>query len=340
MILEASSQALRLRGFDPEILAGLLSDTRLEHYILAAGGCDVEHQRWSCGNLSVDTGRYSFPVRIVGAFPRDRICIGYMRELSVPTWVNGFEADTATIEFYPAGSELNYRAGRRGRWVAIELSESELQAAALRHLGHELELPLREVVSFSVPGRLRRQLDQGIVRVMGQAWVSCAQLEDVHGRIVELLGHLKPNRTEQLMDRARARRRLLAAADEYLATNLGSGFSARRLARAVGVTERSLQRHLRVAYGVTPQHWARCHALHHVRRRLLAGDPSEVTVEGLARESGFRHMGRFSGYYAELFGELPSATLRRVPGAMAIRGLDLESPRDAGGTTDFLDEDG
>lgn len=152
----------------------------------------MRHRRWACRSFSVDIGAYSFPTRVIGTFPHDRLCIGYMRSLTAPTWVNGFEFGMDAIQFYPAGCEMNYRAGSNGEW------------------------------------------------------------------------------------------------------------------------ERCLQMHFLDAYGMTPGRWARCLALHRVRDRLLKTDPARFTVEGVARECGFRHMGRFASYYEELFDEFPSATLTKA----------------------------
>jgi hypothetical protein len=83
-------QSLHLDGFDPDQLAEIVRGGRFEHYILARSKCSVRHQRWACGNFSVDVGYYSFPVRACGAFAADQVCVGYMRALTEPTWVNGF----------------------------------------------------------------------------------------------------------------------------------------------------------------------------------------------------------------------------------------------------------
>ena len=85
---------------------------RFEHYILARSKCNVRHQRWACGSFSVDVGYYSFPVRACGAFAADQACVGYIRALTEPTWVNGFAFGLDAIQFYPPGCELNYRAGQ------------------------------------------------------------------------------------------------------------------------------------------------------------------------------------------------------------------------------------
>src|SRR5262249_32475026 len=103
-------QSLHLQGFDPEHLAEIVRGARFEHYILTRAQCEVKHERWVCGSFSVDVGHYSFPVRAIGAFPKQRLCVGFMRSLTVPTWVNGFEFGMEAMQFYPPGCELNYRA--------------------------------------------------------------------------------------------------------------------------------------------------------------------------------------------------------------------------------------
>lgn len=54
--------------------------------------------------------------------------------------------------------------------------------------------------------------------------------------------------------------------------------------------------------------------LQRVRAQLLASDGS-VSVSEIARRWGFHHLGRFSAYYRDAFGEVPSRTVQRpVPG--------------------------
>ncbi len=63
--------------------------------------------------------------------------------------------------------------------------------------------------------------------------------------------------------------------------------------------------------GIGPGAWLRQKRLDGARRDLLAARHSGIGVSEVAMKWGFWHLGRFSAYYAELYGESPSQTLGR-----------------------------
>lgn len=102
------------------------------------------------------------------------------------------------------------------------------------------------------------------------------------------------------------KRSALDAARQYSLAHLWAPISLEDLARAAGISSRSLHTFCKQEFGVGPMAWLRDIRLEEARRKILAHSPNSITDIALA--VGFGHLGRFSAYYKDRFGELPSAT--------------------------------
>jgi len=111
------------------------------------------------------------------------------------------------------------------------------------------------------------------------------------------------------LDRVMIVRRAMAVLDA--AANVPT---AADLARDVGVNARTLLRTFQDAYGMPPKRYLMLRELHAVRRSLRAGGAENETVADILTRHGVWEFGRFAGRYRQLFGELPSHTLRRARG--------------------------
>lgn len=101
----------------------------------------------------------------------------------------------------------------------------------------------------------------------------------------------------------------MSRAEALIQARPDATLSARELARALGVSARSLFRAFEETRGYGPKE-ARLRArLVHVRAELLAGGPG-ARVTDIAHGWGFVHLGRFAAAYRRHFGEKPSDTLR------------------------------
>ena len=87
--------------------------------------------------------------------------------------------------------------------------------------------------------------------------------------------------------------------------------STTQLARETGVTVRSLQRGFADVLGIPAFYYLQACRLHAVRRELRNSEAADTSVARVALRYGFTELGRFSGRYRRMFGELPSHTLRR-----------------------------
>lgn len=107
----------------------------------------------------------------------------------------------------------------------------------------------------------------------------------------------------QLRRRARAR---LEQMEAYMRERLFAPISLADLARAASVSPRTLNEICQAEHGIPPMAVLRRARLEAARRKLLSD--SQANVTDVALEFGFGHLGRFSAYYREQFGELPRQT--------------------------------
>ncbi len=88
------------------------------------------------------------------------------------------------------------------------------------------------------------------------------------------------------------------------------------VAKAAKVSVRTLETNFRTYLDMTPRTYMRVVRLRLARQALLSETDTRAISE-IAESFGFTHKSRFSKYYAELFGETPSATRRRGDAALA-----------------------
>lgn len=75
---------------------------------------------------------------------------------------------------------------------------------------------------------------------------------------------------------------------------------------------RTLQELVKEELNLTPVQVINRSRLERARKMLTHANPAETSVTKVAYASGFKHIGRFSVQYRQLFNEKPSDTLRRV----------------------------
>lgn len=108
--------------------------------------------------------------------------------------------------------------------------------------------------------------------------------------------------------------RVVRRARDFCTEHAQEPISAADMARAAGVSVRSLREGFRRHLGTTPLAYLRSVRLSLVRRDLLAVAEGRApgNVTDVALRWGFTHLGRFTGYYRQTYGETPSQTLRNA----------------------------
>jgi len=83
------------------------------------------------------------------------------------------------------------------------------------------------------------------------------------------------------------------------------------LANQHDISEKGLQNSFKSLFGFTPKLFMRKLKLNIVKHELSHNTTKDTTVIRVANKWGFMHMGNFSNFYTQLFGENPSKTLKR-----------------------------
>ena len=104
--------------------------------------------------------------------------------------------------------------------------------------------------------------------------------------------------------------RYVQLAEEWMHRLAAESVDAAAMARELGVSSRTLHDGFRKHRGESPMRYLRNLRLAKVREDLLNPGRTETVTE-IALRHGFNHLGRFSAYYFERFGERPSDTARR-----------------------------
>ncbi|GMA28711.1 helix-turn-helix transcriptional regulator [Arenivirga flava] len=101
----------------------------------------------------------------------------------------------------------------------------------------------------------------------------------------------------------------------FMHANAHRPLTIEQIAVACALTPRGLQDAYRRLFGITPLQHLRRIRLDRARDDFQAPIGADRTVHEVARRWQMMHLGRFSGYYADRFGEQPSDTIRRARAA-------------------------
>lgn len=312
--------SLQLRNCAPEELTGVIDSTQMEQRFLPGGVLEVNIDRIYLGHAVVQRGRYGMGVLARGAWPAGHVCLGFVRDTPSHATVNGFLCPTMSLQLYSEGTEISYRAPPGSTWFAYCVKRDTLQEAVTTLYDAPLPIPQTGSVSACLAPSSRQRLadciDELFIAASGPAAASkFHQIRALEARLLyEAARAVVPmdQRSAATSQRHAAnRRRLISQAEDYLRSNIAKPFVLGECARAIGCSERMIERHFRAIYGVPPNIWFRCMKLEAVRKELRCAGKRDVHISDIATRWGFSHFGRFAVEYRRLFGETPSETLRK-----------------------------
>jgi AraC-like DNA-binding protein len=233
-----------------------------------------------------------------------------------PIW-GGIPIGAGEIMTLGAGQSLHMRTDGPCRWGVIWVPEAELVRYGSALTGTAFAVPAAARWWRPRPAMIRhlRHLHSAAIDFVERRSRAAIDGEAAHGLEQQLI--------HALVDCLSNGSAIEATPTTYKHQDIALRFEAllqaqperdlrmAEICTALGVSERLLRSVCAEHLGMSPTSYLRLRRMSLVYRILRRGDPDVASVSETARRYGFRQLGRFAADYRALFGELPSATLRR-----------------------------
>ena len=301
---------------DPDEYQSAIRGGDGRYSVVGLGTFEAELTTIEFGRLTVQRGREHLPRLASSAMPPGKVgMLGWFGDRQLPV-VRGLQMRRGDWMYLGPGMQSNHRTFGPNDFVALTLDASDLTRAAIGLTGCELTVTPGMVLR--PPDRLGERLLSVIETATDMTRTASGILASRHARdaleeallrsMVMCLQHGEARKESK----PRGRRAAMAKTFESVVeANFNRPLLVSDLCRIVGVSERTLRNICQEQMGMSPHRFLALRRLHLARRALLRSDQQTATVTGIAMSHGVWELGRFAVAYKSLFGESPSATLRR-----------------------------
>ena len=270
------------------------------------------------GSLGIFRNRWERAIHYRGGTPEGTIGIGInMAQTGEPRWLGQRVAFDELI-IQRCGTEAEYLSGALWDSVVFAIPEAEL-AQQLTDITHnDPEAILDGLGLARLTPQLAAQLRQASLAYLDTAARSLATpgapspLPEMAHLLVRLMARalVSARPARHVKASLNRQRQLIRKAEDYVAHLTNQPLRIGQLCREIDVSERTLRDAFYKVTDTSPLAYLKTQQLNRVYRVLRDVDPDEVLIKQVAIANGFSHLGQFCKDYKQLFGELPSETLR------------------------------
>ena len=304
---------------DPDVYHAAIRNAQVEGVVTARGSFSAELTRIDLHRLWMLRGEESLARVHNVAIGRSRVSIFFTTDRNSPEYVDGMELPQGKILVFGLGSVGHLRSAAGSQWGTMSLTLEDLAAAGQAIIG-------REVIALS---------DTHCIRPPPQFMSRLLSLHEAAGHLAKTVPDILANpEVARAMEQAlvhamiacvgggeevdvggtfRHHTAIMRRLEEVLDANLDGPLYVTEICNAARVSEKTLRLCCQEQLGMGPKQYLLLRRMHLARRALRMADPATTTVTEIATSYGFWELGRFSVTYGWLFGESPSAALRRPP---------------------------
>jgi len=268
------------------------------------------------GKLTLQRARENLPRLSCSSMPPHRIGIlGWLRDSPLPI-VRGTQMEPGDWMCLGSGMQSHHRTSGPVDCVVLTLDAGDLTYAAFALTGRDIAVMAGRILR--PPVRLGTRLISAIeaalriTEILPDTFTSPQAARALEATLLRLMimclvqGEAR-RESSPLNRRATIASRFAAEVE----ANLDGPLLITDVCRKIGVPERTLRNLCQEQLGMSPHRFLALRRLHLVRQVLLRSDSHAATVTDIITSHGIWELGRFSGSYKALFGELPSTTLLR-----------------------------
>ena len=307
---------------DPYMYQAMIRAGAMDMVVTGRGEFRSELIRIELHHLWMQRAYESLPLIAHCEITEGRRAISFLAHQDEPAMCSsGKDFAAGEIFVHEPGTKLYHRTSAPCRWAAMSLTLEDLATAGRCLAGRELQIPRDNYITRPTQGsfvRLQRLHNAAGLLARKYPHVlthpeTARALENalVHAMVTCLTEHAPAPETFG----SRSHSMVMARFARLLDADPRKPLYLAEICAAVGVSERTLRSCFHEQLDMGPVHYLWLRRMHLARAALMKGDPHTTSVTAVAGDHGFWELGRFAVAYRSLFGESPSATLRRVSDA-------------------------
>ncbi len=305
---------------DPDTYFSGIRNLQIDGVITKRGAFRAESTRIDLHRLWMHRFEESLPriMRITPSGKRSVILFATNSD-QLKMRVSGIETSPNQIAVIGSHGPYYLRSSAACGWGTMSLASEDLAAVSEALIGRPLTLPSSpQWTSPPAPVASRLlQLHEAAGHLAETAPDILAKPE-VARAIEEALLEvmilcLTEGHSDNLRNVHRHRATVMRRLEEVLISTADKPLYMPQLCARVGASYTTLRDCCQDYLGMSPKHYLWLRRMHLARAALQRADMDKTTVTEIATDYGFWELGRFSVAYRSLFGEPPSAALRRPP---------------------------
>ena len=317
----SAENLLRHHYSDVHAMRDALAGWQIDYRQLELGKFAGDILQISSQDVCLTSAAYSRKLVHAGATPHDYTAFGLAKSGNGNVRMSGYNCGDSTIAVFKQDQQFE------GSTPAdVYLYNFSVRDEVLEELSEKAGIDAQDVLS-GTHNRLINCDPSWVSAMRNRIFQVCdtveANADFLHSRRLVLeLRHQLPlmfltalSLPNNIADRVTSRTRLLALDKvcSYIHQNLDRELMIEELCVIAGVSWRTLNYAFCEYFDVTPKRFVMAMRLDRVQRELHECGKS-TKISAIANHWGFWHMGQFAADYRAQFGELPSATIKRVHG--------------------------